>query len=62
MGVPFIECPQLLNDYFVREQERGAAVVKLHQVHVPPEVNQFAKDAWLFLETAQPLAIPYRPH
>jgi hypothetical protein len=47
-----IECPQLLNDYFVREQERGAAVVKPHQVHVSAEVNEFAEDAWLFVEMA----------
>src|SRR5579885_2072561 len=46
---------------FVREHEGGCAVGKLHQVHVPFQVEHFAHNDWGFAESAAPTAVPNRP-
>jgi len=51
----------LFDDYFVREEESGAAVVKLHQEHATVQIVHLAKDPGLLLKPAAPLMIPYKP-
>src|SRR6266849_4107138 len=51
----------LFHDYFVREEESGAAVVKLHQEHATVQIVHLAKDPGLLLKPAAPLMIPYKP-
>ncbi len=51
----------LFDDYFVREKESSAAVVKLHQEHATVQIVHLAKNPGLLLKSTAPLMIPYKP-
>src|SRR5215469_9768058 len=51
---------RLLDDYFIRKEECGGAVVKLHQVHASVQIIYFTQDAWLFTESAAPFVVAHR--
>ena len=51
----------LLDDYFIREEECGGAVIKLHQVHAPVQIIHLTQDAWLFIESAAALVVAHGP-
>ena len=51
---------RLLDDYFIRKEECGGAVVKLHQVHAPVQIIHLTQDAWLFTESAAPFVVAHR--
>jgi hypothetical protein len=50
----------LLDDYFIREEERGSAIVELHQKHAPIEIIDLAQDTWLLTESAATFVVPHR--
>ncbi len=50
----------LFDDYFIRKEESGAAVVKLHQEHATVQIVHLAKNPGLLLKPAAPLLIPYK--
>jgi len=51
----------LCDDYFVREQKRSGAVVKLNKVHPPIKIIHLAQDARPFAESAAPIVVAHRP-
>jgi hypothetical protein len=51
---------RLLDDYFVRKEERGGAVVKLHQVHAPVQIIYLTENPWLFAESTAPFVVAHR--
>ena len=50
----------LFDDYFVREEERGGAIVELHQEHAPVEIIDLAQDTWLLAESAATFVVTHR--
>src|SRR5271166_2489544 len=50
----------LLDYYFIRKEERGGAVVKLHQIHAPVQIINLTQDAWLFAESTAPFVVAHR--
>jgi cytochrome c oxidase subunit IV len=50
---------RLLDDYFIREEECGGAVVKLHQVHAPVQIIYLTQYAWLFIESAAAFVVAH---
>lgn len=50
----------LLDDYFIRKEKRGGAVVELHQVHPPVQIIYLTDDPWSFAETAAALVVAHR--
>jgi hypothetical protein len=52
---------RLLDYYFVRKEERGGAVVELHQVHAPVQVIYLTNDPWLFAEATAPFVVTHWP-
>ena len=50
----------LFDDYFVREEERGGAIVELHQEHAPVEIVDLAQDTWLLAESAATFVVTHR--
>lgn len=51
----------LFDDYFIWEEESGAAVIKLHQEHATVQIVHLAKNPGLLLKSAAPLLISYEP-
>ena len=49
----------IFDDYFVREQEGGRTVVKLHEQHVSFQVVDLAQNFRLFTEARAALMIAY---
>src|SRR5690242_12863409 len=60
MRSPANRAARLFDDYFIRKQESGRAVVELHEQHAAPEIIDRAQNARLFAKSAQPLMITYR--
>jgi len=50
----------LFDHYLVREEERGSAVVELHQEHAPVEIIYLTQDAWLFGESTATFVVAHR--
>ena len=51
---------RLLDDYLVRKEKRGGAVVELHQVHAPVQIIYLTDDPWLFAESTAPFVVAHR--
>jgi hypothetical protein len=54
-----LHAQSLWDYYFVRKEERGGAVVELHQVHAPVQIIYLTDDAWLFAESTASLVVAY---
>ena len=54
------DCDALFDDYFVREEERGGAIIELHQEHAPVEIIDLAQDTWLLAESAATFVVTHR--
>jgi hypothetical protein len=51
---------ELLNVYFIWEEESSASILKLNQKHATTEVIDFTQDNWSFSEVGTSLLISYR--
>jgi hypothetical protein len=51
---------RLLDDYFIRKEKSGGAVIELHQIHSPVQIIDLTQDAWLFTESTATFVIAHR--